>query len=174
MVPSRAGGQPLVKAGPQDAPSSRRKVAPGSSELSHHRNHTHQVTVDQGGHPRGVDAGASVEVSCYHQCIATLGVGLVVTARSEEGVVEALELPDHDGLFLGVQWHAQEHLVQRAQAAPRRRRAGGGRPPLSAARQSASRPAIQSAASLGACWARIVPEWWLGHQRVVSVTPRAR
>jgi putative glutamine amidotransferase len=53
--------------------------------------------------------GDSVEVSCYHhQCLAGLGEGLVVTARAEEGVIEAVELPAYDGWFLGVQWHPED------------------------------------------------------------------
>jgi putative glutamine amidotransferase len=32
----------------------------------------------------------------------------VVTARSEEGVVEAVELPDATGFYLGVQWHPED------------------------------------------------------------------
>lgn len=77
-------------------------------DLSHHRNHVHHITVDHGTRAETV-VGESVEVSCYHhQCIADLGDGLVVTARSEEGVIEAVELPAHDGWFLGLQWHPED------------------------------------------------------------------
>ncbi len=78
------------------------------SELAHHRNHVHHVTVDHGTRAWQV-VGEAVEVSCYHhQCLAELGEGLVVTARSEEGVVEAVELPAADGWYLGVQWHPED------------------------------------------------------------------
>ncbi|HQR26092.1 MAG TPA: gamma-glutamyl-gamma-aminobutyrate hydrolase family protein [Nocardioides sp.] len=78
------------------------------SELSHHRNHMHHVTVDHGTRASTI-LGESVEVSCYHhQCIAGLGEGLAVTARSEEGVVEAVEMSGYDGWFLGVQWHPED------------------------------------------------------------------
>ncbi len=78
------------------------------SELAHHRNHVHHVTVDDGTRAHAA-VGESVEVSCYHhQCLAELGSGLVVTARSEEGVVEAVELPDSPGWYLGVQWHPED------------------------------------------------------------------
>ncbi len=78
------------------------------SELAHHRNHVHHVTVDHDTRASAV-LGESVEVSCYHhQCLAELGTGLVVTARSEEGVIEAVELPSYDGWFLGVQWHPED------------------------------------------------------------------
>jgi putative glutamine amidotransferase len=77
-------------------------------ELSHHRNHLHHITVDPGTRAASI-LGDSVEVSCYHhQCLAALGDGLVVTARSEEGVIEAVELPSADGWFLGIQWHPED------------------------------------------------------------------
>ncbi len=77
-------------------------------EISHHRNHVHHITVDHGT-LAGSIVGESVEVSCYHhQCLAELGAGLVVTARSEEGVVEAVELPEATGWFLGIQWHPED------------------------------------------------------------------
>jgi putative glutamine amidotransferase len=54
--------------------------------------------------------GPSVEVSCYHhQALETLGDGLAVTARSEEGVIEGVELPSAPGWFLGVQWHPEDN-----------------------------------------------------------------
>jgi len=52
--------------------------------------------------------GSRTDVLCsHHQAIGRIGQGLVVTARSEDGVVEALELPG--GRFVvGVQWHPEE------------------------------------------------------------------
>jgi len=44
---------------------------------------------------------------CHHQAVATLGRGLVVTATSADGVVEAVELPGHR-FVVGVQWHPEE------------------------------------------------------------------
>lgn len=76
--------------------------------IGHHRHRVHQVTADP-GHQLAHVVGDTVDVSCYHhQCIATLGDGLVVTARSEEGVIEGLELPESPGWFLGVQWHPED------------------------------------------------------------------
>ena len=52
--------------------------------------------------------GGQVDVLCsHHQAVATLGEGLVVTATSEDGVIEAVELPDHT-FVVGVQWHPEE------------------------------------------------------------------
>jgi putative glutamine amidotransferase len=57
--------------------------------------------------------GATVHVSCYHhQCLATLGDGLEVTARAEDGAVEAVELAAARGWFLGVQWHPEDTWSQ--------------------------------------------------------------
>lgn len=76
--------------------------------MGHHRHRIHHVTVDQGSRLSSV-VGASLEVSCYHhQALAGLGDGIVVTARSEEGVVEGVELPSAPGWFLGVQWHPED------------------------------------------------------------------
>jgi len=52
--------------------------------------------------------GERTEVLCsHHQAIARLGRDLVVTARSDDGVIEAVELPDHR-FVVGVQWHPEE------------------------------------------------------------------
>lgn len=79
------------------------------SELAHHRHHVHQVTIDHGNGL--VDAaGERVEVSCYHhQCLDRLGEGMRVIARSEEGVVEAVDIPGAPGYFVGLQWHPEDN-----------------------------------------------------------------
>jgi putative glutamine amidotransferase len=76
--------------------------------MGHHRHRVHHVTVDQGSRLAAV-VGETVEVSCYHhQALATLGEGLVITARAEEGVSEGADLPSVPGWFLGVQWHPED------------------------------------------------------------------
>ena len=76
--------------------------------LAHHRHHVHHITIDHGNALAEV-AGERLEVSCYHhQCLDDLGAGLRVIARSEEGVVEAVDLPGARGWFLGVQWHPED------------------------------------------------------------------
>ena len=71
-------------------------------------------------------SGESVEVSCYHhQCLAGLGDGLVVTARSEEGVIEAVEMAVVRRVVPRDPVAPGGHLGDRAQAARRARRAGG-------------------------------------------------
>jgi gamma-glutamyl-gamma-aminobutyrate hydrolase PuuD len=47
-------------------------------------------------------------VSCsHHQAVDQLGDGLVITARSADGVPEAVELTGAD-FVLGVQWHPEQ------------------------------------------------------------------
>ena len=46
--------------------------------------------------------------SLHHQAVDVLGNGLAVSARAEDGTVEAIELADHP-FCLAVQWHP-EHL----------------------------------------------------------------
>ncbi len=52
--------------------------------------------------------GDRFEVLCsHHQAIGSLGRDLVVSATSEDGVIEAVELPGRR-FVLGVQWHPEE------------------------------------------------------------------
>ena len=44
--------------------------------------------------------------STHHQAVAEVGAGLQVSARSEDGIVEAIEMPEHP-FMIGVQWHPE-------------------------------------------------------------------
>jgi gamma-glutamyl-gamma-aminobutyrate hydrolase PuuD len=67
------------------------------------------TVVAEQGSTVGRILGHRFDVLCsHHQAIATLGEGLVVTARSEDGVIEAVELPGHR-FVVGVQWHPEEN-----------------------------------------------------------------
>jgi anthranilate synthase component 2/putative glutamine amidotransferase len=80
------------------------------------------VTTEPGSHVHRL-CGARLEVSCsHHQAVDRLGGGLRVTARSDDGTVEAAEL-DGDRFVVGVQWHPEEpgdvHLFEGLVAASR-------------------------------------------------------
>ena len=70
---------------------------------------THEVEVRVGSYLAGLVGGRVAKVNSYHhQGIKDLAGGLVVSARSSDGVVEAVEgtnLSNH--WLLGVQWHAE-------------------------------------------------------------------
>lgn len=98
----------------QDIPSQ----AP--SELTH-AGHWHGAARDQVLHTVRCDAdsraalllGAEVGVnSFHHQSINRVGDAYVVTGRSTDGIVEAIEIPSQR-FCLGVQWHPEEMAAGR-------------------------------------------------------------
>jgi len=105
-----------------------------------HRVHELDVAEDS---PLGEIVGTKTTISCYHhQCIATLGNGLVPAAHSADGVIEAVTLQGHEGWYLGVQWHPEDsadtdpvqaavfaHLVQAAAARAASKEAQGSTAP---------------------------------------------
>ena len=54
-------------------------------------------------------------LSHHHQAVDRLGEGLVVTGRSDDGLVEAVEDPGR-GFVLGVQWHPEADETSRVVA----------------------------------------------------------
>jgi putative glutamine amidotransferase len=73
-----------------------------------HRGRVHVLDVDENS-PLGEIVGRQTIISCsHHQCIATLGTGLVPAAYSSDGVIEAVTLQGHEGWYLGVQWHPED------------------------------------------------------------------
>ena len=70
---------------------------------------THEVRVSEGSYIAGVMGREIAKVNSYHhQGIRDLAEGLVVTGRSSDGVIEAVEAEDlSERWLLGVQWHAE-------------------------------------------------------------------
>lgn len=67
-----------------------------------------QVRLEPGSHLARAFGGERTTVPCHHhQAIDKLGVGLSVTARSGDGIIEGVELTDHP-FAVAVQWHAEE------------------------------------------------------------------
>jgi len=72
---------------------------------------THPITIEPGSLTASLmgaeGAGVVVGKSGHHQAIKDLGQGLVVTARTSDGVIEGVEA--HGFRFVvGVQWHPEE------------------------------------------------------------------
>lgn len=79
-----------------------------NTRLGHHRHHLHTIGIEPGSRINEI-VGDNIHASCYHhQCLERLGQGLVVTARSEDDVIEAVEKLDAPGWFLGIQWHPED------------------------------------------------------------------
>ena len=77
---------------------------------------THSVTVtDPDSILHGVFAGSCQVNSLHHQAIRRLGRRLKVTAHSEDGLVEALELAESYPFFLAVQWHPEEMFSEHSE-----------------------------------------------------------
>lgn len=80
---------------------------------------THTVTVRFGSllaRIEGVPLGGRLETNTYHhQAVAECAPGFAVSARADDGVIEAIEDPARR--ILGVQWHPENLAAQRAEAA---------------------------------------------------------
>jgi putative glutamine amidotransferase len=51
---------------------------------------------------------AQIDVNSHHQeAVVQAAPGVIVSARSPDGTIEAIELADHPGFALGVQWHPE-------------------------------------------------------------------
>lgn len=86
------------------------------SEYTTHLNHSqqrpysipsHKVTIEANGLLYSLFGQQTFEVnSCHHQGILSLGKGLQCEAISEDGLIEAISIPEKK-FFLGVQWHPE-------------------------------------------------------------------
>ena len=74
---------------------------------------TNDVEVEVGSRLAGLVGAGGLSVHSYHhQGIDRLGEGLVVTARADDGLVQAFE-SDGGGYLVGVQWHPEENAEDR-------------------------------------------------------------
>ena len=67
---------------------------------------THSIKVKAGSYLSQLVADGCLINSIHHQAIRELGEGLIVSARSKDGVIEAIESQE-GSLILGVQWHPE-------------------------------------------------------------------
>jgi putative glutamine amidotransferase len=71
---------------------------------------SHAVRVEAGSRLAGLVGASSLQVnSTHHQGVREPGAGVTVSARAEDGLVEAIELPDRR-FALGVQWHPESAI----------------------------------------------------------------
>jgi len=75
-------------------------------ELPHH-----QVKIEKGTMLYDILGCETLSVnSMHHQAVKTPAPGAVVSARAEDGIIEAIEFPEKR-FMLGLQWHP-EHMWQ--------------------------------------------------------------
>jgi putative glutamine amidotransferase len=68
---------------------------------------SHTVTIVPGTRLRAILGADTVAVnSFHHQAVRTPGAGVVISAHSEDGIVEGIEIPDQP-FAVGVQWHPE-------------------------------------------------------------------
>ena len=67
----------------------------------------HSVEVDPGTRLADIIGGGQIEVnSLHHQSVDKVAPDLLVTAKSPDGIIEAVELPEHP-FGVAVQWHPE-------------------------------------------------------------------
>jgi putative glutamine amidotransferase len=77
---------------------------------------THSVLVtDEDSILGAIVQGACRVNSLHHQAVKRVGRGLKVTARSEDGFVEAVESADEYPFLMAVQWHPEEMVNNSAE-----------------------------------------------------------
>lgn len=95
-----ACGGSLVQHVPELVGNDEHKIEPGVF-------HRHEVECVEGSRLAAL-LGPRVSVeSHHHQAVDRLGEGILASARSDDGLVEAIELPGR-AFCLGVQWHPEE------------------------------------------------------------------
>lgn len=70
------------------------------------RDISHKVTVEPATKLHRIIGGILYTNSFHHQVLAELGNGLIPSAHTSDGTIEAVEMPDHP-FVIGVQWHPE-------------------------------------------------------------------
>lgn len=69
---------------------------------------THRVNIDKGTYLYHIIEKEKIRVnSIHHQAIKKVGPGFIVSARSDDGVIEAIEEKNGFRFIIGVQWHPE-------------------------------------------------------------------
>ncbi len=104
----------------QDLPSQYRTEA-GGRPIAHSQKRpdyyqSHTVQVKNGSQLHSIVGADSLRVnSFHHQAVREPAPGMVVSAVSTDGVIEAIECPQHP-FFVGVQWHPERYFEREPDA----------------------------------------------------------
>lgn len=80
--------------------------------------HHHEITVEPGSRLGRAVGRDRLEINSYHhQAIREVAPGLEVTARADDGLIEAVESREHTWV-LGVQWHPERHEARAEDSDP--------------------------------------------------------
>ena len=90
--------------GPGTMLHSQREIMPGGI--------SHKVIIEEGSILQRLYGNELWTNSYHHQAIKDLGEGLRVTARAEDGIIEAVEAVDHPYMH-AVQWHPESFFVRK-------------------------------------------------------------
>lgn len=91
----------------QDIPTQR--PSPVNHDPKRRADRVHRVTVDPDSTLARIVCSTSIYTnSSHHQAVDRVGRGLAVTAKSDDGIVEAFEPTDRAWWMIGVQWHPEE------------------------------------------------------------------
>lgn len=82
-------------------------------EDSAHRNSVHGIEIEPGSRLAEITGATHIDVSSYHhQAVDRVGSDLRVVARSEDGIVEALEHLDPARRLVAIQWHPEDSAAE--------------------------------------------------------------
>lgn len=80
--------------------------------------HFHEATVTPGSRLADAVGKERLEINSYHhQAIREVAPNLEVTARADDGLIEAVESRDHRWI-VGVQWHPERHEARAEESDP--------------------------------------------------------
>jgi putative glutamine amidotransferase len=80
-----------------------------NQDVGGHDRSEHPVETTTGSVARRVLGRGTEVCSQHHQSVRRVGRGLRVTAMSNDGIVESLEMPDRS-FAIGVQWHPEDQM----------------------------------------------------------------
>lgn len=83
-----------------------------------HRHVVQDLSLANGSVVAEIVSAPTLEISCYHhQALGLLAEGVETTAYADDGTIEAVELSNPAGWFVGVQWHPEDNAATNAEQA---------------------------------------------------------